>query len=66
MKKAPNGIQPLLALKPKCSICENPLVYYRRIVHYDISKYDLDGKTTLWKIGAIRYCKECYEEYGGA
>lgn len=61
----PSGVQPFYSTDPRCSVCESKEVYFERIVHWEDIEYFTHTTYVEKKIGMLRYCQSCYDEYSG-
>ena len=65
----PTWAQPIFTPNPYCSICGNKDVYFEIMdswVENIPLPFELDMYVECKSYGMKRYCKECFEEYGGS
>ena len=62
----PPGTQGIEEEEPTCSICKNVDTVHKKIVRWH-EEYccEIVGIIQLFSVGAVYYCQECFEEYGG-
>lgn len=62
----PKGLQPIFTNHPYCSICESQEVHFETMHQWEeIYRCCEAGNVKILNWAMKRYCKECFEEYGG-
>jgi len=65
-REFPKWAQPMFTETPYCSVCNSADVYFEMLDSW-VEKTEFQGKTFLINNWAMkRYCKDCFEEYGGS
>ncbi len=50
---------------PRCSICKSTPVHFQKIGSWETLEYYRGKSVAVKNIAMMRYCKECFYEYGG-